>query len=126
MAESFYLLSSGQKCSPNTTNAYCCSVSYLFVLISITNRLEQIVLLFKRTNPLQNFKNFMFFVAFCCLLTVLSKGPFRAFHRHLKDTTFKRTICSVLNLDMNFIYKCCNVHFFPLKDEKEQMLYCLK
>ena len=23
---------------------------------------------------------------------------------------------------MNFIYKCCNVHFAPLKDEKEQIV----
>ena len=23
---------------------------------------------------------------------------------------------------MNFTYKCCNVHFVPLKDEKEQIV----
>ena len=27
-----------------------------------------------------------------------------------------------LKLDMNFIYKCCNVHFVPLKDEEEQIV----
>ena len=27
-----------------------------------------------------------------------------------------------LKLDMNFNYKCCNVHFVPLKDEKEQIV----